>query len=237
MSYEARCAICGKKYYQESSTLAKLSGAANFAKDCEGTVFGLGTTLIRKGVQAASGKKDICPACRRAGYTDESVSGGGSSNERAEQKRKEAVHKEALRDIKYFEFPEDDSEFNRAMNIFCDDYLECNAGLLADRDYKKTYKQTAEKELKLLKNSNPAHYEKFKEAWSEARATMKKKLKTRLIISAVIMLVCVIGCGGIFVKEKSSFFAGAGCGVCFGLVFGLCPHISTGFSKSKTDKE
>lgn len=233
MSYKTKCAICGKSYYQESSTFAKLSGAANFAKDCEGTPFGAGTTLIRKGLQAASGKKDICPDCRRAGYTDND----GSASEHAEQVRKQAAHKDALQSIKYFEFPEDDNDFNRAMNNFCDEYLECNAGLFTDGEYKKTYKQTAEKELKILKNSNSAQYEKFKEAWEDAQATMKKRLKTRLIVSAVIMFICVVGCGIFFVTQKGNFLSGAGCGLCFGLVFGMIPHISTGFTKSKTSSE
>ncbi len=244
MSYKTKCAICGRIYYQESSTLAKLSGAANFAKDCKGTIFGGGTTLIRKGLQLASGKKDICPDCRRAGYTDDygvetkaAAKAEESAQEaarREEARRQKEAHKSALRNIKNFEFPEDDSEFNRAINDFCDDYLECNAGLLADGDYKKTYKITAEKELKLLKDSNPAHYEKFKEAWSETQAAMKKALKKKLIISGIIAGSVSIIFGIIFgVGYDLNAFGGAACGLFFGCIIGLIPHRT----KSKTDNE
>ena len=245
MSYKTKCAVCGRTYWQESSTLAKLSGAANFAKDCEGTVFGAGTTLIRKGLQVASGKKDICPDCRRAGYTDDygnedkaaakAEKAAQEAADREEARREEEAHKAALNAIKYFNFPEDDGEFNRAINEFCADYLECNAGLLVDGDYKKTYKLTAEKELKLLKDSNPAHYEKFKEAWSEAAATMKKELKKKLIISGVIAGVVTIICAIIFGVGNYDLNAlgGAGCGLFFGCIIGLIPHMT----KSKKDNE
>ncbi len=141
-------AICGRKYWQESSAAARLTGVAGAAEDMDGTLFGMGAKLIRKGVQSASGKKDICPDCRRAGYTDASgsgSSGGGSSAAEAaaareEQKRKATVHKEAIRDIKNYEFPEDDSEFSRSVNNFCDDYLECMPDLFVDGTIKKHIK-------------------------------------------------------------------------------------------------
>lgn len=141
------------------------------------------------------------------------------------------------RDVKNYEFPEDDREFNRAVNNFCDDYCECSGGLMADRDYKKTYKQRAERELKFLKDSNPAHFDKFNELWEEASATMKKKLKIKLILSAVITGVAVIGGGILMVANNGNFFFGALDGLCLGGVISTFFHISHGFGKTKTDNE
>lgn len=243
MSYEARCAVCGRKYWQESSGLAKFTGVSGAAEDLSNAAFlGAGVKLLRAGAKAASGKKDICPDCRRQGHSENSVGGGGSGYssedaDRAESKRKAAVHKEAIRDVKNYEFPEDDREFNRAVNNFCDDYCECSGGLMADRDYKKTYKQRAERELKFLKDSNPAHFDKFNELWEEASATMKKKLKIRLIISGVIIGVFVIGGGILMAADNENFFVGALIGLCFGGTVSILPHMSRGFGKTKTDNE
>ena len=247
MSYQAKCAICGRKYWQESSGLAKFTGVAGAAEEMsQSALFGAGVKLLRAGAKAASHKKDICPDCRREGYSENYVGGGssgGSSNaaeeaaRREEIRRKAAAHKDAIRNIKNYEFPEDEKEFNRAVNNFCDDYCDCHPGLFADRDYKKAYKQAAERELKLLKDSNPALYEKFNERWSEASETMKKKLKKKLIISGVIVGVFVLVVGIFMAANKENFFTGALCGLVFGGMIGLVPHMSTGFNRSKEDDE
>ena len=108
---------------------------------------------------------------------------------------------------------------------------------MADRDYKKTYKQRAERELKFLKDSNPVHFDKFNELWEEASATMKKKLKIRLIISGVIIGVFVIGLGIFMVTSNENFFVGALLGLCFGGMVSILPHMSNGFGKTKRDDE
>lgn len=66
MGHEAKCDICGKKYWQDSSALAKFTGAANVEKDWEDSLFGYGLKLVRAGTKAVSGKKNICPDCMRA---------------------------------------------------------------------------------------------------------------------------------------------------------------------------
>ena len=108
---------------------------------------------------------------------------------------------------------------------------------MADRDYKKTYKQRADRELKFLKDSNPAHFDKFNELWEEASATMKKKLKIRLIISGVIIGVIVIGLGIYEAADNKNFFVGALCGLPLGGMLSILPHMSNGFGKTKTDDE
>ena len=108
---------------------------------------------------------------------------------------------------------------------------------MADRDYKKTYKQRAERELKFLKDSNPAQFDKFNELWEEASATMKKKLKIKLIISGVIIGVFVIGGGILMAADNGNFFFGALLGLCFGGMVSILPHIPRGFGKTKTDDE
>ena len=47
MSYEARCAVCGRKYWQESSGLAKFTGVAGAAEDLSNAAFlGAGVKLL-----------------------------------------------------------------------------------------------------------------------------------------------------------------------------------------------
>lgn len=66
---------------------------------------------------------------------------------------------------------------------------------------------------------------------------MKKRLRTRFIISGVIFIVLTIGCGILFASgEDHNFGEGVLCGALFGLVFGgVFPHI--GFIKKKEDDE
>lgn len=152
-----------------------------------------------------------------------------------EYERAREAHKQAIAEIKEFVFPENDEEFSRAANKFCDDYLDCNPGLLADGEYKKAYQKRMATELKILKDSNPARYEKLNGLWAETSESMKKKVKVRLIISGIICGVVTIGCGILIaVCDDGNFFAGCGLGLFFGALFGLWPQ--SGF-KSKTDEE
>lgn len=221
MGYQAKCAICGRKYWQESSGLAKFTGVAGAAEELsQSALFGAGVKLIRAGAKAASSKKDICPDCRRAGYSEESAGGRGTSKAtkaaaeemalREEQKRKTAAHKEAIRNIREFEFGDDDEAFVKSARRFADDYCDRHPGLFADGDYKKEYKKRALRAQKELKDLNPAHYEKFNSIWEEAAETMKKKLKTRLIITGA--------CTGV--------------GAIAGLILGTASHDFTPLSKS-----
>ncbi len=235
MAIKLKCKVCGRTFYKESSMGSMSEGYAALA---------------------SLAAEKVCPDCKRA-----QAFGGGSNNgdseaarvkaeaarekaeaarkeaeaQREEAKRKAEAHKEAIQNIKNYEFQEDDSEFNRSVNNFCDDYLDCSAGLFKDADYKKAYVRRAENELRNLKDSNSAHYKKFNESWSEAVATMKNKLKTKLIISGSIVGVSVIALGIFFATQPGyNFFMGAGTGLIFGLIFGAIPHV---LGNSKTDEE
>ena len=220
MSEHMKCKVCGKVFYS-----AELFGGANLFKE------------------------SICPDCKRArafnGGGKKGGFSGGNSNaaeeaaRREEQKRKAAAHKDAIRNIKNFEFPDDDNEFIRAVNTFCDDYCDCHPGLFADGSYKKAYKIGAERELKILKDSNPEHYEKFKETWNDAVATMKKKRKTRIIITGSLagagaIVGLILGAGSRDVGPVMGLITGMIVG---GVLIGIWPHLSTDFSKSKEDDE
>ena len=254
MGYNAKCSVCGRRYWQESSGLAKFSGVAGAAEEMsQSALFGAGVKLIRAGAKAASGKKDICPDCRRAGYGDGN-SGGGSGGSsaaaaeeaaeeaarREEQKRKEAAHKEAIRNIREFEFDEDDDGFVKSAHRFADDYCDCHPGLLADGDYKKEYKKRAARALKELKDTNPEHYEKFNSIWEEAVATMKGRLKKRLIITAALEGVSALAVAIVLVSSSGKakdFFIGLFLGLFFpGMCISFIPQMSA-FHKSKTDEE
>lgn len=222
------CSICGRQYYEKSSLLSQVSGAASASRELRDSsaIASLGLDLLHKGKNAASGKRDICPDCIRAGYSADVSSSSSKSSNNAEIERKNAFHKEAVNKIKEFEFSEDDTEFVRNANSIIDDYLECSPGLLADGDYKKAYKKRIEYELKVLKDTNPEHYEKLNTLWKEASAKMKKGLLIRLIISGAILLVFTIVVG---IKAGGLVY---GLGV--GLIFGVFPQF--GF-KSKESKE
>lgn len=189
-------------------------------------------------------KKPICPDCKRAG-----AFGGGSTyadkaaakiaEEEAANRRiaaAKAAHKAAIQEIKNYVFDDSSDEaYTRSVMNFMDDYKECNPGLFADVDYKKAYKRKIENELKLQKTSNPERAEKLKSLYEEAAETMKKRLRTRFIISGVIVLVAIIACVILMVYSGESVGTGIVVGAFFGLFFSCLPHI--GFGKKKEDDE
>ena len=224
----AKCSICGRMYSQSG-----LLGDSD------------------KGIQfmASMVKKPICPDCKRAGAFGGGNGGGGSTyadkaaakiaEEEAENRRikaAKAAHKAAIQEIKNYVFDDSSDEaYTRSVMNFMDDYIECNPGLFADGDYKKAYKRKIENELKLQKTSNPERAEKLKSLYEGAAETMKKSLRTRFIISGVIVLVAIIACVILMVYSGESVGTGIGAGAFFGLVFSCLPHI--GFGKKKEDDE
>ena len=224
----AKCSICGRMYSQSG-----LLGDSD------------------KGIQfmASMVKKPICPDCKRAGAFGGGNGGGGSTypdkaaakiaEEEAENRRikaAKAAHKAAIQEIKNYVFDDSSDEaYTRSVMNFMDDYIECNPGLFADGDYKKAYKRKIENELKLQKTSNPERAEKLKSLYKEAAETMKKRLRTRFIISGVIVLVAIIACVILMVYSGESVGTGIVAGLFFGLFFSGLPHI--GFGKKKEDDE
>lgn len=224
----AKCSICGRMYSQSG-----LLGDSD------------------KGIQfmASMVKKPICPDCKRAGAFGGGNGGGGSTyadkaaakiaEEEAENRRikaAKAAHKAAIQEIKNYVFDDSSDEaYTRSVMNFMDDYIECNPGLFADGDYKKAYKRKIENELKLQKTSNPERAEKLKSLYEEAAETMKKRLRTRFIISGVIVLVAIIACVILMVYSGESVGTGIVAGLFFGLFFSGLPHI--GFGKKKEDDE
>ena len=224
----AKCSICGRMYSQSG-----LLGDSD------------------KGIQfmASMVKKPICPDCKRAGAFGGGNGGGGSTyadkaaakiaEEEAENRRikaAKAAHKAAIQEIKNYVFDDSSDEaYTRSVMNFMDDYIECNPGLFADGDYKKAYKRKIENELKLQKTSNPERAEKLKSLYKEAAETMKKRLRTRFIISGVIVLVAIIACVILMVYSGESVGTGIVAGLSFGLFFSGLPHI--GFGKKKEDDE
>ena len=224
----AKCSICGRMYSQSG-----LLGDSD------------------KGIQfmASMVKKPICPDCKRAGAFGGGNGGGGSTyadkaaakiaEEEAQNRRIEAAkaaHKAAIQEIKNYVFDDSSDEaYTRSVMNFMDDYIECNPGLFADGDYKKAYKRKIENELKLQKTSNPERAEKLKSLYKEAAETMKKRLRTRFIISGVIVLVAIIACVILMVYSGESVGTGIVAGLFFGLFFSGLPHI--GFGKKKEDDE
>ena len=225
----AKCSVCGRMYSQSG-----LLGDSD------------------KGIQfmASMVKKPICPDCKRAGAFGGGGNGGGGSTyadkaaakiaeEEAANRRIEAAkaaHKAAIQEIKNYVFDDSSDEaYTHSVMNFMDDYKECNPGLFADGDYKKAYKRKIENELKLQKTSNPERAEKLKSLYDEAAETMKKRLRTRFIISGVIVLVAIIACVILMVYSGESVGTGIVAGVFFGLFFSCLPHI--GFGKTKKDDE
>lgn len=224
----AKCSICGRMYSQSG-----LLGDSD------------------KGIQfmASMVKKPICPDCKRAGAFGGGNGGGGSTyadkaaakiaEEESQNRRIEAAkaaHKAAIQEIKNYVFDDSSDEaYTRSVMNFMDDYIECNPGLFADGDYKKAYKRKIENELKLQKTSNPERAEKLKSLYEEAAETMKKRLRTRFIISGVIVLVAIIACVILMVYSGESVGTGIVAGLFFGLFFSGLPHI--GFGKKKEDDE
>ena len=221
----AKCSICGRMYSQSG-----LLGDSD------------------KGIQfmASMVKKPICPDCKRAGAFGGGGSGGGGSTyadkaaakiaEEEAANRRIAAAKAAIQEIKNYVFDDSSDEaYTRSVMNFMDDYKECNPGLFADGDYKKAYKRKIENELKLQKTSNPERAEKLKSLYEEAAETMKKRLRTRFIISGVIVLVAIIACVILMVYSGESVGTGIVAGAFFGLFFSCLPHI--GFGKKKEDDE
>lgn len=224
----AKCSICGRMYSQSG-----LLGDSD------------------KGIQfmASMVKKPICPDCKRAGAFGGGNGGGGSTyadkaaakiaEEEAQNRRikaAKAAHKAAIQEIKNYVFDDSSDEaYTRSVMNFMDDYIECNPGLFADGDYKKAYKRKIENELKLQKTSNPERAEKLKSLYKEAAETMKKRLRTRFIISGVIVLVAIIACVILMVYSGESVGTGIVAGLFFGLFFSGLPH--SGFGKKKEDDE
>lgn len=239
MGYEAKCDICGRKYWQDSSGFAKFTGAANVAKDWEGTIFGDAAKLVRAGAKAASGKKNICPECMRA----QAFAGGTVIETNSEAKKdpireQKAKHKSALNEIKDYVFDESsDSAFFRSAAKFANDYTECAGGFFQDREYKKFYIKRFETELKLLKETNYERYEKLNEVFEEAKKDMKKKLKIRFIISSVIFGTCLIGLLLLFIIENDVEMIPLGIftGFIFGLILGAIPQCSFGNTKTQNE--
>ena len=239
-------AVCGRNYYYKGSILRSIG-------ESTGTAWVLGVA------KAAAGKKNICPDCRRAGYTDKGLSGGSVSGgndaaqaakiaakaaqeERLAQERaeREARHKAAIQAIKDFQFDEsDDDSFNRSAVTFIEDYKTCNPGLMVDKDYKKAYTQRIENELKILKTSNESMYQKLNELYSEAKAEMKAKLKKRLIASGILLGAGSIAAGIIIAVSEEKFvmfFAGLALGLVFpGMVLASIPQMFIGHKKSEDE--
>ncbi|MEE3411265.1 MAG: hypothetical protein VZQ47_03105 [Treponema sp.] len=229
--HSAKCVVCGRKYYYEGTNtraLLNLMGVGDIAAGA---------------AKLATGQKNICPDCRRAGYTNESVGGGRSAStgggSDGDQERKER-HNAALQAIKDFQFDEsDETSFHRSAAMFMEDYKSCYPGLFADWDYKKTYKQRIETEIRVLKDANPAYAEKLSVLYDETKAAIKAKLKFRLIISAIVVGAGALA-GGIMraVSSKSidGFLEGLAIGFFIGLFLSILPQI--GFASStKTGKE
>lgn len=244
-----KCSVCGRKYYYEAGATRNLAEAVGMD-----WALNLG--------KAAMGKKNICPDCRRAGYTDKGSgsngfagsTGGGNDaaqaakiaakaaeEERAAQQRaeSEARHKAAVQSVKDFQFDESDDEgFNRSAVTFIEEYKTCNPGLGEDKDYKKAYKQRIENELKILKTSNDSMYQKLNALYEEAKSEMKARLKKRLIASGILLGVSSIGMAIFFAfyyKEVSMFFAGLGLGIGFpGLFISWIPQ-SYGHKKAEDE--
>lgn len=195
--------------------------------------------------------KPVCPDCKRAGAFSGGGNGGGATTqysdkaaakiaqEKADEERIKAAkeaHKAAVQAIKNYAFDDtSDESYTRSAMNFMDDYQECNPGLFADGDYKKAYKRRYENELKMQKNSNPERAEKLASLWEEASKTMKKRLRTRFIISGIIVLVAIIACIALMLYSGESAGTGIVAGLFFGLVFSCLPHI--GFGKKKEDDE
>ena len=159
------------------------------------------------------------------------------AQEQAEQAVREAKHKAAMQAIKNFQFDySSEDSFNRSAITFLDEYNTCNAGLMADNEYKKVYTKRVKSELKILKNQNPAYAEKLEKLFAQARAEMKKKLTKKLIASAIVFGVTVIlgliwGISG--VTEDVTAGVGLGAGLLAGFIFSTLPQM--GFSNNRRE--
>lgn len=211
-------------------------------------------------------REKICPECKRArafsGNGNANSGKGGSmlggiaggilgaaaeknderksaarAEEEARAAERKAKHQAAISAIKNFQFDEtDEDSFNRSAIMFLDEYQTCNAGLMADNEYKKVYKKRIESEIKILKTNNPSLAEKLQTLYADAKAEMKAKLKTKLIISGVIFGVITVGgliWGITGVTDDINAGTGLLAGVMGGLVCSALPQI--GFSNNRRE--
>lgn len=236
-----KCSICGGFYFDDDMKELGLGGlevvfrGKQICPDCKRA------QAMSGGKSGAASNKDVradvaaAKAAQAAAEAEKAKIEAEEERKRREEiERKEEAHKQAIRQIKEFVFPEDDAEFSRAVNTLIDDYLDCTPGFFDDGDYKKAYQKRMEMELKILKDSNPTRYEKLNALWTEAYATMKQKLKIRLIISGGLFAASTIFFGIGFALSGSNFFEGLLVGLTFGAILGFIPQKSF---KSKTDKE
>lgn len=230
-----KCKICGRKFVKDATITSSL-----------GFDF----------------REKICPECKRAktfsGNGNEGGGKGGSllggvvggiagaavtrkaaakAEEEARAAEREAKHQVAIAAIKNFQFDESDEEsFNRSASMFLDEYNTCNAGLMADNEYKKVYKRRIESEIKILKTNNLVFAEKLQNLYADAKAEMKAKLKTKLIISGVIFGIITVGgliWGITGVTDDINAGTGLLAGVMGGLVCAALPQI--GFSNNRRE--
>lgn len=230
-----KCKICGRKFVKEATITSSL-----------GFDF----------------REKICPECKRArafsGNGNEGCGKGGSllggiagaaatkndarktakkAEEEARTAERKEKHQAAIAAIKNFQFDESDEEnFNRSAIMFLDEYNTCNAGLMADNEYKKVYKKRIESEIKILKTNNQVFAEKLQNLYADAKAEMKAKLKTKLIISGVIFGIITIGglvWGITGVTDDINAGSGLLAGVMGGLVCSALPQI--GFSNNRRE--
>lgn len=234
-----KCKICGRKFVKEATITSSI-----------GFDF----------------REKICPECKRAkafsGNGNESCGKGGSllggvvggiagaaaakndarkaaarAEEEAREAERKAKHKAAIAAIKNFQFDESNEEnFKRSAITFLDEYNTCNAGLMADNEYKKVYKKRIESEIKILKTNNPVFAEKLQNLYADAKAEMKAKLKTKLIISGVIFGIITVGglvWGVTGVTDDINAGTGLLAGVMGGLICSTLPQM--GFSNNRRE--
>lgn len=227
-----KCSICGAYFLGDAKLFSK-----NVCPDCKRQ--GLGVSPKEAAKAAAANAKAEAKA--EEARIKAQVKAEEEAERRAEAKIKAAAHKQAIQNIKDYVFDDSsDEEFNKSIIIFMDGYSECHPGILADNDYKKAYKSRVEKELKVLKVSKPDYAEKLNSHYQEAVEALKKKTKTRLIISAVIIGIAMIALPIFLISDGSSSIGSSiGLGILGGLVFGsifaTIPQSSIG--KTKTNDE
>lgn len=230
-----KCKICGRKFVKEATITSSLgfdfrekicpeckrarAFSGNGNEDC-----GKGGSLLGGIVGAAAAKNDARKTAKKA-------------EEEARTAERKEKHQAAIAAIKNFQFDESDEEnFNRSAIMFLDEYNTCNAGLMADNEYKKVYKKRIESEIKILKTNNQVFAEKLQNLYADAKAEMKAKLKTKLIISGVIFGIITIGglvWGITGVTDDINAGSGLLAGVMGGLVCSALPQI--GFSNNRRE--
>lgn len=239
-----RCSWCGRTYKHKGGSVARFLGGDLLGDAVTGIAGFAGDNYCSEACRQAaqgSGGSDGSSAKAEAARIKAQARAEEEAEERAEAKRKEAAHKQAIQNIKDYVFDDSsDENFDKSVITFMAGYSECHPGIFADGDYKKAYKSRVEKELKLLNLSKPDYAEKLNSHYQEALETLKKKTKTRLIISAVIIGIAmiilpifIIVCGSSSIG--SSIGSGLFGGLVFGGIFATIPQTSIG--KTKTADE